>query len=34
MAEQCLGSTAMTSGLGRRYTSITHLVHSGPMAGH
>jgi len=34
MAEQCLGSMAMTSGLGRRYTSITHLVHSGPMAGH
>jgi len=33
MAEQCLGGMAMTSGLGRRYTSITHLVHSGPMAG-
>jgi|GEM_PF-6683366 len=33
MAEQCLGSMAMSSGLGRRYTSITHLVHSGPMAG-
>jgi hypothetical protein len=33
MAQQCMGSMAMSAGLGRRYTSITHLVHSGPMAG-
>jgi hypothetical protein len=34
MASQCFGGAAMTSGLGRKYTAITHLVRSGAIAGH
>ncbi len=33
MAQQCIGgSLLMPAGLGRKYTSVTHLVHSGAIA--